>query len=257
MSSLKKLEVYLNSGKNVNKDIDSLYHSRNLKRLVLSFDGSLFTNAQARKVFRFLSDTNSLEDISVTLRLSSEKNDPFILDISRHHDLTDLKLSIYNFQYREIAKVKIIVGEYYDHLYTDLDAFILKRTGKNYQFCSVKLPFERTIFAPVLPNDSPFTKFGMDLKGHKSQEDAARTFSELTLNMTKLRHIALSTHLRFKLSLETTKLLFEAIKERPSLETLRLNFSIKTERGTRSNERIVIDLTDFIARRLQGVGCGG
>ena len=234
-------EVYFYSAHNVDEVIDSLYHSRNLKILDLAFEETYCTDEQARKVFQFISDTSSLQKVSVTIPLPKyQEEGQFILDISRHHDLTKLEMN--NVYSRDASlKFKIVLGEYYDHLYTDLSSFILKRTGISYRSCSLVIPIERTIIVPFLSNGLSFTEFEMDLEVYNRKEHAARVFGELTSNMPVLKHVALSTVEGFHLSLESVKSFLQAIKEWHSLESLRLDLSIEAARRTRSDERMVID----------------
>ena len=238
-------EVYFHSAHNVDEVIDSLYHSRNLKILDLAFEETYCTDEQARKVFQFISDTSSLQKVSVTIPLPKyQEEGQFILDISRHHDLTKLEMN--NVYSRDASlKFKIVLGEYYDHLFLhscfSTSSSILKKSGISYRSCSLVIPIERTIIVPFLSNGLSFTKFEMDVKGYESKEHAARVFGELTSNMPVLRHVVLSTYRRLNFSLESVKLFLQAIKEWPSLESLRLDLSIEAARSNRSNERIVID----------------
>ena len=239
-------EIYFYSAYNADEVIDSLYHSRFLKVLDLAFKEAYCTDEQTQKIFQFISDTGSLQKVSVTIRLPKyQEENPFILDISRYHDLTKVNFSIDYYPHKEPPKIRLVVDEHYDNLYTDQSCFILKKTGISYRSCSLVIPTERTALVPVLSSGLSFTKFEMNLNDYKSEEDAARMFGELTSNMPELRHVALSTDRIFHLSLETVKLFLEAIKESLSLESLQLDLSIDAARSNRSNERMVIDARDL------------
>ena len=225
--------------------VDSLYRSSKLHRFALQFCYSTLTRDQARKVFKFINDVNSLESFYFGARLEDlddeedeQLDEQFVLDISRHLHLTGVFLDVRC--YTVPPKIKIVIGQQYDQLFTALKSFTLKKVA-GYRSCYLNLRLEGLTLAPVLSDGLSFTKFEMQLP-RRSEENATRLFRDLTSNMPKLKDLMLSTVDESSVSLESASVFFESIKRMPHLESLRLDLCIELPVIRGSNEKMVIDV---------------
>ena len=218
--------------------IDSLFHSTILCQLNVESICPPYslTAAHARKLLKFISDTVSLRNVLFNIQLPdapNEEDELFIVDISRHHHLDKLALSLRYL--RVYVRMNIVIGDCYDDLYTDLKSFVLKKKGINYRSCYLTFPVRTTSFVPVFPNSLPFTKFEMILVHHffvgynigqVSLLEAVEIFDQLTSNMPGLKDLSFNTVDGVNIPFETAMSLHKCIENIPSLESLQFVLSI-------------------------------